>query len=525
MASPLNLSSIASRKWYLLLPAFFVAAGVAIPIVYLLIAAFSADPAKAFSLIFRSRNLTLLGNTLSLSIGVLALGLVIAFPMAWLSSRSQIPGRKILSALAILPLAIPGYVMAYALLGSFGNYGMTAQLFGWSIPRPTGYLGALLAIGFYTYPYLYINLRSAIRGLDPALEDAALALGMNRRESLFNVVLPQLKPALLSGGLIVVLHVLGDFGAVSLMGFETLSYAIYTQYASSYDRIYAACLALILLVLTALLLYFEFKTLQGLRLDSQGPGAKRRRSSSKNGFWTWLAFSWSSIVILASVFLPLFAILFWMKSGTDVFSSSSFINGAKDSLSAALPTALLCGLLALPLAYLGQRIRKKRTGIIERISYLAYAVPPLALALAFVFFTLRVVPSFYQSLTVLIAVLTIHFLAEAIGPVRSRMYQASARLEEAARSLGMKPLRAFFSVTFPLLRPALISGMSLVFIAAMKELPITLLLSPIGFDTLALNVWSYTTDAMFSKAAPFALTITLISVSVVGLVMLGTRRR
>ncbi len=500
-----------------------MAAGVAIPVVYLFVAAFSASPGKAIELIFRSRNLGLLFNTISLAIGVLLLDLLLAFPLAWLTSRSKIPGRKLISGLAILPLAIPGYVMAYALLGSFGNYGMFAQSIGWAIPRPSGYLGALLAIGFYTYPYIYINLRSAIRGLDPALEDAALTLGMSRRESVWRVMLPQLKPALLAGGLIVVLHVLGDFGAVSLMGYETLSYAIYVQYAASYDRVYAACLALILLALTAVLLYFEFRTLKGLRLDSQGPGSRRKFSKRKPGPVTWLAGVWASVTLFATVALPLLAILFWMRNGTAEFATNSFSNGIMDSLMAALPTALLCGLFALPLAYLGQRMKKARAGAVERVSYLAYAVPPLALALAVVFFTLRLTPSIYQTLGVLIAALTIHFLAEAIGPVRSRMYQASERLEEAARSLGLRPLQAFLRVTFPLVRPALFAGMSLVFIAAMKELPITLLLSPIGFETLALNVWSYTTDAMFARAAPYALTITLTSVAVVGFVMLGTK--
>jgi iron(III) transport system permease protein len=154
---------------------------------------------------------------------------------------------------------------------------------------------------------------------------------------------------------------------------------------------------------------------------------------------------------------------------------------------------------------------------LERVAYFGYATPPLALALAFVFFSLNSAPFLYQTLSLLIIAYSLHFVAEAMGPVRSALYQTPPRLEEAARSLGFPPFQAFMKSTFPLLRTGIFSGATLVFLSCMKELPITFLLSPIGFRTLALNVWSYSNEAMFAEAAPFALTILVFSSVFVGI--------
>ncbi len=156
------------------------------------------------------------------------------------------------------------------------------------------------------------------------------------------------------------------------------------------------------------------------------------------------------------------------------------------------------------------------------MAYIGYATPPVALALASIFFTLQI-PGIYQTLWVLIFAYTLHFLAEAIGPVRSALYQAPPRLEEAAQSLGYAPLKAFIKATFPLLRGGLTASTALVFLSAMKELPLTVLLSPAGYETLAVNVWGYTTEAEFAKAAPYALVILLFSALFLGLLLIQER--
>ncbi|MEM9665509.1 MAG: iron ABC transporter permease [Bacteroidota bacterium] len=478
-----------------------------------------AEPAVLRSLLLRERTLRLLVNTLVLTGGVIVLSTALALPMAWLSTRAALPGRRWITLLGVLPLTMPAYVMAYVLLASTGATGTLAQLFGLLTPRISGYWGALIALGLTTFPYLFLNLRAALQGLDPALEETAQSLGLRPTQVFVRIVLPQLRPAYYAGTLLVTLHVLGDFGVVSLMRFETFSYALYVQYSAAYDRIYAAWLALMVLSLTIGALVMEARLLRGLAFHRAGTGAVRPARRVQLGRMAYPAYAFMGLLLVASLILPLITIGYWVGADTAATSWGRLTEAMGRSLMASAPAAGLAGLLALPLAYLGVRYPSIWTRGLERIAYLGYAAPPLAFALAYVFFSLRTVPVLYQTLALLVMVYTLHFMAEALGPVRSALYQASPRLEEAARSLGRSPLQAFFEVTFPLVRRGLLAGSALVFLSAMKELPLTFILSPPGFQTLAVSVWSSTSEAVFSVAAPYALVLILCSAAFVGLLL------
>jgi iron(III) transport system permease protein len=419
---------------------------------------------------------------------------------------------------------VPGYVMAYVLLATTGPYGTLAQTLGVVLPRLSGYGGAFIALSLITYPYLFLNLRTALLGVDPALAESARALGYSRWQVFRQVILPQLRPGFLAGSLLVGLHVLGDFGVVSLMRFETFSYALYLQYAASYDRIYAACLALMLLALTIAVLFLEARLLRGLLLHRTGSGTSRRAAPHQLGAWRWAGYAFGGGVALASVGLPVVTVGHWMSDvAVGGLPWASLGSSLWASVSASVPAALLAALLATPVAYLGVRHHSGWTQGIERIAYLGYATPPLAFALALIVFTLGSVPFAYQTLALLVVAYALHFMAEAIGPIRSALYQAPPNLEEAARSLGRSPVGAFASVTFPLMRRGLLVSVAFVFLSAMKELPITFLLAPVGFETLALNTWSYAEEAMFGEAAPYALTIMFFSACFVGLLLVRER--
>jgi len=515
---------IVRSRWYVALPVAMVVMGVLVPLGYLLVRALQADPETLWNLVVRGRNLRLLGNTVGLTVGVLVTTTLIAFPLAWLTTRTNLRGRGLLTLLGVLPLAVPGYVMAYVLLATTGSYGTLAQTVGLVLPRLGGFDGALIALTLVTYPYLFLNLRTALLGVDPALAESARALGYSRWQVFVRVILPQLRPGFLAGSLLVGLHVLGDFGVVSLMRFETFSYALYLQYAASYDRIYAAWLALMLLALTLAILFLEARLLRGLLLHRTGSGTTRRAAPQRLGVWKWAGYAFGGGVALVSVGLPVATVGYWMS---DVVAGglpwTSLATSLWASVSASVPAAFLAALLAVPIAYLGVRHHSGWTQGIERIAYLGYATPPLAFALALIVFTLGAVPFAYQTLGLLVVAYALHFMAEAIGPIRSALYQAPPNLEEAARSLGRSPLGAFANVTFPLMRRGLLVSVAFVFLSAMKELPLTFLLAPVGFETLALNTWSYAEEAMFGEAAPHALTIMFFSACFVGLLL--TRER
>src|SRR5690606_12014687 len=384
---------------YLWGPAALVATGVLVPLGYLVVRAFEAEPGELAALLLRWRNLRLLGNTLGLTAGVLAAATALALPLAWLVARTDLRGARVVTLLGVLPLAVPGYVMAYALLGMTGTNGLLARLLDVGWPRPSGYPGALAALTLYTFPYLFLNLRTALLGLDPALEEAARSLGYREREVAWRVVLPQLRPAFLAGGLLVALHVLGDFGVVSLMRFETFSYAIYLQYAAAFDRVYAAWLALMLLGLTGTLLVLEARLLRGRRYARAGGGGARRVRRARLGRWALPAYGFAALVGLAGVGLPVATVLFWLGRGAEAAVWAALGAALWDSARASLPAALLAAGLAVPVAYLGVRKPSPASRVLERVAYLGYATPPLAFALALVVFSLAAVPFLYQPLT------------------------------------------------------------------------------------------------------------------------------
>ncbi len=461
--------------------------------------------------VFRWRNARLLLNTFLLAVGVLVFTICLATPAAWLTSCSTLRGKRVFSVLCALPLAIPGYVMAYALLALGGNNGILAAFFGKNIPRLSGYWGALLALSFYTSPYLFLNLRAAFLGLDPSLEESARSLGRGQWQVFIQVILPQLRPAFYAAGMLIVLHVLGDFGVVSLMRYETFSYALYTEYKVAFEHNYASWLALMLLTFTGCLLYLETRLLAKVTLYRAGHGTSRARALTSLRAWKGAGYLFLGVLFLASVGVPAATVFLWMFRGFEVSVLEGLLESLLGSVGVAVPTALCCAILAVPFAYIGVRYPSRFSNMLARIPYIVYAIPPLAFALSIIFFL-----GSPQTVLALIYACVLHFLAEAVGPVRSSLYQASPHLEEAARSLGCSPIQAFLRTVLPLLKRSMLIAMALVFLATMKELPLMLLLVPPGYETLAFNVYDYTEEAMFAEAAPYAFLILLFSAIFIG---------
>jgi iron(III) transport system permease protein len=470
--------------------------------------------------ILRERStLELVVNTALLVVGVVTASIVVAVPTAWLVTRTDLPWRGVWAVAAALPLVIPSYVAALCLLGLLGERGLLAQALGIErLPDPTGYWGAVVALTLSTYPYVYLLAQAAFRDLDPALEEAARSLGLTGRRAFWRVTIPAVRPAVALGSLLVALYVLSDFGVVSLMRYDSLTRAIYLQYRSLFDRTPAAVLALVLVGMTAVALAFELRARSRGRLWRTVPGAPRRATPVRLGRARYLALAWCAAVTGAFLVVPAGVLAYWLARGlaNERIDELPWAE-AVHSLGASGLAAIAAVCAALPVAVLASRFPSRYSRSLERLSYAGNALPGLVIALSLVFFAARYASPVYQTLALLVFAYVVRFFPQALSGVDTALSRVSPRMEEAARGLGRGPLATTWLVTVPLASPGLLAGAALVFLSTMKELPATILLRPIGFDTLATEVWTATQVGAYSQASVPALMLIGLSAPILWL--------
>lgn len=510
------------------LPALLVALVMLAPVGYLLLRASEAE-GGVWELVFRARTAEILFNTAALAVAVAATTVLIAVPLAWLTLRSDMPGRRVVATLATLPLVIPSYVGAWAFIGALGPKGLLQQAlegpFGIErLPEIYGFFGAWMALTLFTYPYVLLAVRASLRGLDPSLEEAARGLGHGAWRTFFAATLPRLRPAMAAGGLLAALYTVSDFGVVALMRYDAFTRAIYVQYRAAFDRTYAATLALMLVGLALGLLWVERRA-RGREVQYRvGMGAARRSTPVALGRWRWGALAFSGAVLLMALALPLGVLVYWLATGLSAGDAwDGVAQAALNSAGVAGLAAVVTMLAALPGAVLSARYGGRWVRIVELFDHLGYALPGIVIALAFVFFGANYLPSLYQTLPLLLVGYLVRFLPQATGAAATTLAQVSPRLEEAARTLGRSTLGAIREVTAPLAWPGIAGGMALVFLTVMKELPITLLLRPTGFETLATEIWAATGTGSYARAAGPSLV--LVALSALPTLLLVTKER
>lgn len=499
------------------LPAVVVAAAVMLPVFYLAFRAFGAGPEALWDLLIRGRIAAIIVRSLTLVAVVTTLSLLLATVLGWLTERTDLPGRRLWAILTILPLVVPSYIMAFLMVSALGPRGMLQQAIEGPLgiqrlPSIYGLPGAALVITLVSFPYALLTVRAALRGQSIALEDASRTLGHGLGHTFFRIILPQLRPALAYGGLLVALYTLSDFGAVSLLRYETFTWAIYIQYGSSIDRMGAAALSLVLVVL-AMGVFFTERVIHGPRRNLADPNAGALHPTPvRLGYWTYPALALCVGVVGIGLMLPLGVLAYWLLRGLAAGEVLGSVWGAAtSSLLVSAAAALLAVVAALPVVGLAVRHPGRLSSLVDRASHVGFALPGIVVALALVFFAARIITPVYQTHALLIFAYLILFLPVAMGPIRSSLLHVSSRLEEAARILGRRPLTVMGTITIPLVRPGILAGASLVFLTAMKELPATLLLSPFDFKTLATVIWSASSEAFFAQAALPALLLILLS--------------
>ncbi|WP_392545204.1 ABC transporter permease [Oryzobacter telluris] len=469
-----------------------------VPIAYLVVRAGEAGPARVAAIVLRERTAVLVGRSVLLVVLVTGLSLVIGVGLAFLATRTDLPGRRLLAAVAPLPLAVPSYVAAFAWISA--------------VPEVAGLVGSVLVLTLCCYPYVYLPVLAALRRADPGVEEVARSLGRTPWQAFRAVTLRQVRPAAAAGGLLVALYTLSDFGSVSILRYDVFTRVIHSAYRSSFDRTTAAVLALLLVLLTVAISAGEWRV---RRRDAGRVGGGVSRVPEPvhlGGLRAPMAGAAGAVVALALVF-PVVSLLYWFTTGlSGGIDAGRLLSSVGSTAWLALLGALACTLGAVPVGILAARYRGRFTTVVEQVAYAGHALPGIVVALALVFLGVRVVPWAYQEAPLLVLAYVVLFLPAAVGAVRTSVAQSPVRGEEVARSLGSTPGQVLRRVTLPLAAPGIGAGAALVLLTCMKELPATLLLRPTGTDTLATSLWTETGVGAYGAAAPYGLALVVLAV-------------
>ncbi len=503
-ASPLQVVALSS------------AALILLPLGYVTSLALSAD-AAVWHRLWATRVPELLINTVSLAGAVAVFTLLLGVSTAWMVTRFDFSGRWLWEIALVLPLAMPTYVLAYVynyLLGFDGPVehlwqtvaGPQAKIFS-----PQSFSGATLVMTLDTFPFVYLLTRSALLSLNVSFEEVARTCGVSHLQTMLRVTLPLLRPSIVAGMALVVLYVVSDFGAVSLLRYQTLTYAVFQQMTGRSDNAAASILSIMLVVLALVFLLAE-RWFRHKSRFYQTTGRYRVPERIRCGWCKTAMFTLYLATIVGAAFgVPAYLLILWSLSPeAQAIMDARFFGFVWNTalLSALAATAGV--FVGFPLAYLaGRKPTWLSIGCLQA-AYAGYVLPGPVAALAVLVLFLQLMPFFYGTAIVLIVAYVLHFLPAGLQSLEPAMQQITPNLEEVARTLRLGVRETWRRVTLPLIRNGFIVAWVLMFLQTMKELPATLLLRPVGFDTLAIRVWLEASEEYYQLAAPSALLIVLV---------------
>lgn len=474
----------------------FSALLAAIPLIYLGVRIADAGLDGVLAVFARPRLGLLLVNTLLLAASVTIASTVVGVAGALVLSRVRIPFPRVLAVVAVLPLAVPSYLVAFGWLAAF--------------PGVNGFWPSWLVLTVVTTPYVLLPVAAALRGTSATLAEVARTLGYGPVRTFTAVVWPGIRSSAVAGALLVCLYVLADFGGVALFRFPVLTTAIHQAYGASFDRNYAAVLAAVLVAI-ALVIFLLDRRLRPARETSVARSDARAKVD-------WGSYTSLAVVVLAlpavlAVGVPLTSLLarLWSAQAVREVDVVGLAQAAGNTIALSAAGAVIAVLLALPIATISARFPGRVARILEGAGSLPLAVPGIVVGLGLVFFSLLAVPALYQSAVMLAFAYGVLFLPKAIGTIRSSFERVPRELEEVASTLGYSAFRRWWHITARLARPGIVVATLFIAVTAMKELPATLMLRPTGTNTLAIELWAKTDIAAYGAAVPYALALVLLA--------------
>ncbi|EHB45325.1 binding-protein-dependent transport systems inner membrane component [Mycolicibacterium rhodesiae JS60] len=472
-----------------------------IPLGYVSWAFVTTGPARAAELILRPRVGELLANTVGLVLVTVPLCVAIGVAAAWLVERTDVAGRSVWRPLLVTPLAVPAFVNSYAWVGA--------------VPGLHGFLAAVLVTTLSYFPFVYLPATATLRRLDPAVEESARALGSGSFAVFVRVVLPQLRLAVLGGGLLIGVHLLAEYGAFAMVRFDTFTTAIFQQFQATFDGAAGSMLAGVLVLLCLMLLVAEAAARGRAQYARVGSGAPGPATTVRLGLGRIPALAGLTVLAGMALGVPAWTILRWLWIGGAVVWVPDDVGVAlAQTLGLAAAGAALATVVAYPVAWVAVRTSGPLARAVEGANFLTSALPGIVTALALVTVAIRVAPPLYQTVALLLCAYVLMFIPRALVSVRAGLAQVPTGLEEASWTLGVAPAATFRRITLRLTAPAAAAGAAMVFVAVATELTATLLLAPTGTRTLSMRFWSLASELDYAAAAPYAAIMIVLALPV-----------
>ena len=517
--------------WYL--TSFFISIAVAIPIVTVFSSFF--DSTSNYSNIIKDTFLyDYIFNSLSLLLGVLFLTFVIGVSCAYLVSFYKFTGSNFFKWALILSFAVPAYIYAYSLTAFFENYGtaftILKSLFGEGnynsqIPKFDGMAGAIVAISFSLFGYVYVLTRASFHYQSQNLIELGKNLGFSKKKSFFKIILPSARPAIVAGLSLVAMETLSDFGSVSFFGISTLTTGIYNAWISFDDLALANQLSFYLLIF--ILGLFVLENLSRKKAQYHSPtkgGFKKKSLTTLHGYKALLAFSFCFLIFFISFLFPVLQMLYW----TIIFPKHLIDLDLISLFSNTIILVLLSSFVLISFAFIsnyGNRLSKSKfLEILTTFSISGYAIPGIILAVAFItfiswfdnnvisFFDLKTIKSiFIGSILGLVIVYFVRFYSLASNGIKSGYLKISYSIDESAYLLGYSKFKTFRNIHIPYLKNSILLIGILISIEIIKELPITLIMRPFNFETFATQAYIYASQDLLEAAAAPSLFLILIA--------------
>lgn len=516
-----NVSLQPSAAWLTALP---IALITAIPILVVMTSLTDPDP-EIWQHLWQFVLPELLVNTVWLLAGV-GLGVtVLGVALAWLTAACAFPGRRFFTWALLLPLALPAYITAFVWLGLFDFTGALPtwlrEEFGLlALPPIRSRGGVILVMTLSLYPYVYLTARAAFQGQNRRLMEAAQSLGLTRWQAFRRVALPLAWPGIAAGLLLALMETLADFGTVAVFNYNTFTTAIYQTWFSLFSLTAASQLASLLILFVFTVAWLE----QHLRAQRSHAASSRSIAPPTriplSGPAAWLATALCALVFALAFALPVTQIALWTTEVATQDFDARYLQFASRSLLLSAFGAVLVVALALLLGYAQRLSPGPAMRTTARLATLGYALPGAVLAVGLfipvAWLDNRLIDALGRqeqilggTLAVMLLAYCARFLAVGHGPVESGLARISKSLDEAAQIQGVTGWRRLTRVHLPLLRIPLFTAAALTFVDIMKELPITLMTRPFGWDTLAVRIFEMTSEGEWQRAALPAAAIVL----------------